>query len=421
MQQEVMEIAISARAASRELGRASTANKNMALLTMAQLLDQKHDEIEARNLQDLENARVSGIEKRLVDRLVFGKKKIDSRIMALEAIAELKDPVGDIGEMIRMPNGISVGRMRVPIGVIAMVYESRPHVTVNAGALCLKSGNAVVLRGGSEVINTNRYLGDLWTMALEEAGLPAESIQVIQTTDRAAVRALLEMERYIDLVIPRGGEGLIRTVLEISKIPVIKHFYGICHVFVDGTADLEMALNICVDSKAYAPEVCNAAETFLVAESVANEFLPRLLKAMGRHGVEVRGCERSMRLNTGIKEAVDADWSAEYLDLVVSVKVVKDVHDAVNHINRYGSGHTESIVSNSFDSIGSFLQGVDSGVLVVNASTMFCDGSELGMGAEIGISTDKIHARGPMGIEDLTTYKNLVIGSGNVMGDLRWE
>lgn len=412
-----IQVAESARAAALELSSAPTTSKNEALLAMAVLLEENREHIMEQNSRDMENALDSGLDRHLVDRLLFADARIDSRIKALEAISELEDPTGDIGEMTRLPGGISVGRLRVPIGVIAMVYESRPHVTVNAGALCIKSGNAVILRGGSEVINTNLYLGELWTEALRRANLPTDSVQVVRTTDRAAVRELLELDEYVDLVIPRGGEGLIKTVLELARMPVIKHLYGICHVFVGGTADLKTALDICVDSKVYAPEVCNAAETFLVAEPVAGEFLPQLKHAMDENGVEVRGCRRSRELVDGLVEALEEDWSTEYLDLVVSVKVVDGVRAAVDHINRYGSGHTESIVTNSFDEITAFLEGVDSGVLLVNASTMFCDGSELGMGAEIGISTDKIHARGPMGIRDLTTYKNIVIGSGHVMGD----
>jgi len=414
----ITQIAESARKAALKLSRVSSSRKNKALLAMAGFLDENSDEIKSRNLQDLSNAKAAGLGQNLVDRLVFGDARIQSRIRALRAIAELKDPVGDIDEMVCMPSGISAGRMRVPIGVIAMVYESRPHVTVNAGALSLKSGNAVILRGGSEVINTNRYLGELWTRALLASGLPADSIQVVQTTDREAVRELLALDQYIDLVIPRGGEGLIKTVLELSNIPVIKHLHGICHVFVDETADPETATAICLDSKVYAPEVCNAAETFLVAKPVAGEFLPLLNGAMEKHAIEVRGCEQTARILDDARVATEKDWYTEYLDLIVSIRVIDGVDEAIEHINKYGSGHTEAIVTNSLDSVKAFLEGVDSAVLLVNASTIFCDGSELGMGAEIGISTGKIHARGPMGIRDLTTYKNVVIGSGDVMGDL---
>ncbi|MFW6113700.1 MAG: glutamate-5-semialdehyde dehydrogenase, partial [Actinomycetota bacterium] len=306
--------------------------------------------------------------------------------------------------------------MSVPIGVIGMIYESRPHVTVNAGALCIKSGNAAVLRGGSEVINTNRHLGELWEEALQEAELPGACVQVITVTDRAAVRELLSLDKYVDLIIPRGGEGLINTVVELARMPVIKHLYGICHVYVDARADLEMALRVCLDSKIFAPEVCNAAETFLVSEEAAEMFLPDLAGELKRNGVEIKGCERTRELVEGAEEAVGEDWATEYLDLVVSIRVVADVEEAIEHINHYGSGHTESIVSDGAESISRFLSGVDSGVVLVNASTMYCDGSELGMGAEIGISTDKIHARGPMGIKDLTTYKTVVFGKGHCMG-----
>jgi glutamate-5-semialdehyde dehydrogenase len=416
MDVEIEDIARRAKSSARELCNISSIKKDKALLSMACLMDKNRSEINRHNQEDLDKALSAGVESHLVNRLVFGEKRIDARIRALNAIAELEDPTGDIRDFNRLPSGLLVGRMRVPIGVIGMVYESRPHVTVNAGALCLKSGNAAVLRGGSEVINTNRYLGELWRAALEEAGLPGDCIQVIPVTDRAAVRELLALSEYIDLIIPRGGEGLIKTVLEESKIPVIKHLYGICHVYVDADADLDMALDVCMDSKIFAPEVCNAAETFLVDEGVAEGFLPVLAEKLAENGVEIRGCERTREIIEGALEATREDWSTEYLDIIVSIRIVDGVSAAVEHINRYGSGHTESIISNDMRSVSHFLQAVDSGVLLINASTMFCDGSELGMGAEIGISTDKIHARGPMGIEDLTTYKTLVFGSGHCFG-----
>ncbi|MDY6796864.1 MAG: glutamate-5-semialdehyde dehydrogenase [Actinomycetota bacterium] len=416
MVNNVEDIARNAKKAAAILGTAAPPRKDAALMAMAWLLESDRKAVVEANRRDLEGARKAGLEKRMVDRLIFDDARVDSRIKALHAIASLEEPTGDIQKLRRMPSGLMVGRMRVPIGVIGMVYESRPHVTVNAGALCVKSGNAAVLRGGSEVINTNRYLGKLWKEALEEAGLPGECVQVIPVTDRAAVREMLRLDRFIDLVIPRGGEGLINTVVELSRIPVIKHLHGICHVYVDGGADQDMAMRVCLDSKIFAPEVCNAAETFLVSEGVAESLLPELARELEDHGVEIRGCERTRDLVEGALTVMEEDWSTEYLDLVVSVKVVKDVEEAMAHINRYGSGHTESIVSDSAESIVRFLAGVDSGVLLVNASTMYCDGSELGMGAEIGISTDKIHARGPMGIEDLTTYKTLVFGQGHCMG-----
>lgn len=416
LRDEMVTIAREAREASAELAVAPTPSKNRALLAMARLLDENRGDIIGSNREDIERAEGDGLNRNLIDRLVFEDERIDSRIRALRAIAELEDPTGDIRELRSLPNGLRVGRVRVPIGVVAMVYESRPHVTVNAGALCLKSGNAAILRGGSEVIGTNRSLGGLWSEALREAGLPVGAVQVVPITDREAVRELLGLDEYIDLIIPRGGEGLIRTVMELSTIPVIKHLYGVCHVYVDEGADLDEARRICIDSKTYAPEVCNAAETFLVAESVAEAFLPPLEADLLRHGVEVRGCEATRRIMKEAGKASEEDWSTEYLDLVVSVKVVQGVDDAVEHINRYGSGHTESIVTGDIGSADRFLRGVDSGVLLVNASTMFCDGSEIGMGAEIGISTDKIHARGPMGLADLTTYKTLVFGAGHCMG-----
>ena len=416
MQVDMESMAREAKKAAAVLATAPTTRKDEALLGMARLLESNREEIKLRNQQDLDRAESAGLEEHLVDRLVFGDSRMNSRIKALEAISSLDDPTGDIGDLRSMPSGLMVGRMRVPIGVIGMVYESRPHVTVNAGALGIKSGNAVILRGGSEVIDTNRFLGQLWSEALERSGLPPACVQVVAVTERSAVEELLRLDEYIDLIIPRGGEGLIKTVMELSRIPVIKHLQGICHVYVDKGADLEMARRICIDSKVYAPEVCNAAETFLVAEEVAEKFLPGLVEDLRNEGVEVRGCGRTRDIAGGVGEAGEEDWSTEYLDLIVSVKVVPGVEAAVDHINRYGSAHTESIVTGDYESIGRFISGVDSGVLLVNASTMFCDGSELGMGAEIGISTDKIHARGPMGIEDLTTYKTLVFGSGHCMG-----
>ncbi|MBN2025387.1 MAG: glutamate-5-semialdehyde dehydrogenase [Actinobacteria bacterium] len=409
-------IARRAKEAAGKLASVSTPQKDRALLSMADLLDGNRKGILRSNEEDLANAKERGLKKTLLDRLIFAEARIDSRIKALQAIAELDDPTGDIRDLRSLANGLKVGRVRVPIGVIGMVYESRPHVTVNAGALCLKSGNAAILRGGSEVINTNRCLGELWAEALREANLPPGAIQVVPVTDREAVRELLSLDEYIDLIIPRGGESLIKTVMELSTIPVIKHLYGVCHVYVDETADLDEARRICIDSKTFAPEVCNAAETFLVAEGIAEEFLPRLEKDLLQQGVEIRGCEKTRKIMEKALAATEEDWSTEYLGLVVSVKVLPGVDEAIEHINRYGSGHTESIVTGDIRSAERFLGGVDSGVLLVNASTMFCDGSELGMGAEIGISTDKIHARGPMGMADLTTYKTLVFGSGHCMG-----
>jgi glutamate-5-semialdehyde dehydrogenase len=413
------EYAKKADSAASTLAATPTIIKNRAILEMALLLDRNRDEIARRNDFDIESARKEGVSRKLVDRLVFGQDRIDSRIRALEAIEGLDDPVGGISGMRKMPGGLVVGRMVVPIGVILVVFESRPHVTVNAGALCIKSGNASILRGGSEVIETNTYLGELWGKALEQAGLPEECVQVIPSTDREVVTELLTMDEYINLVIPRGGEGLIKAVLDVSRVPVIKHLYGICHVFVDESAEIETALRVCLDSKVFAPEVCNAAETFLVAEGAAAEVLPLLCGLMSENGVEVRGCPETRKIVSWVERASESDWSTEYLDLIVSVKVVAGVEEAVGHINEYGSGHTESIVSGDFENIRAFIDGADSGVLLVNASTMFNDGSELGMGAEIGISTDRIHARGPMGVEDLTIYKTLAFGNGDCMGEAR--
>ncbi len=382
---------------------------------MAKKLQTGADEILQANEADLTAARENGLRQNLVDRLRFGEGKIKSRVDSLGRIAALGDPVGQLYDERTLDNGLRAARMRVPLGVILMIYEARPHVTVNAGAFCLKSGNAAILRGGSEAKNCNALLGRYWREALAEAKLPETAVQVISGSHEE-IDELLGMSDYIDLVIPRGGKGLIESVSRKSKIPVIKHFAGVCHVYMDDPADVEMGIRVALDSKCLMPEVCNAMETLLVSQELAGE-LPRIVQAFRDAGVEVRGCRRTREAVGDVEAAGEEDWYTEYLDKIVSIRVVEGVEAAIEHINHYGSGHTDSIITSRKPRAEKFVESVDSGVVLVNASTMFCDGASLGMGAEIGISTDKIHARGPMGLEELTSYKFVIRGDGQVMGE----
>jgi glutamate-5-semialdehyde dehydrogenase len=396
------------------LARADTEVKNRALLCMAALLNKRCGEVITANEQDLEHARGAGIEGSLLDRLAFSKAKIQSRITSLNKIAALSDPIGQVFEQQRRPNGLVVSRMRVPLGVIFMIYEARPHVTVNAGAFSLKAGNAVICKGGSEAQRCNTLLGQLWTEALETAGLPGDAVQVVSLSHEA-VDELLGMQEKIALVIPRGGKELIRAVSERSRIPVIKHFEGVCHVYVGDRADTDKALKIVLDSKLLMPAVCNAAETVLIDESM-RPWAPFLLKALIDNGIEVRGCPLLCQDIPEIRPAQEEDWYTEYLDTIYSVRIVEGLDGAMAHIAQYGSGHTDSIVTENYTHAMRFVREVDSSVVLVNASTMFCDGESLGMGAEIGISTDKLHARGPMGLNELTSYKHVIWGEGQIMG-----
>jgi len=411
----VQTIAQRARDSATILASAATEKKNAVLRAMADKLASRKREILDANEADLADARSKGLSANLVNRLRFGEAKIDSRIRCLEKIAALPDPVGQMYGVQRRPNGLRVARARVPLGVILMIYEARPHVTANAGAFCLKSGNAAILRGGSEAKRCNAVLGNLWREALTESGLPQEAIQVIAGSHEE-IGDLLQLDQYIDLVIPRGGKTLIKTVADTSRIPVVKHFAGICHVYLDQDADVDEGIAIALDSKCLMPEVCNAMETLLVCDQL-NQELPRIVDAFRKHGVTVKGCERTQALVSDVEPATEEDWRTEYLDTVVSLRVVSDVDEAIDHINRYGSHHTDAIVTDSQRRASRFVQRVDSAVVLVNASTMFCDGESLGMGAEIGISTDKIHARGPMGLQELTSYKFVIRGDGHVMGD----
>jgi len=403
-----------ARRCAADVAQASGSARNAALAAMADLLAARRSDILAANEADVAAALAQGLAPSLTKRLRFGEAKIDSRIRCLGKIAALPDPVGQTYGADLRPNGLRVERMRVPLGVILMIYEARPHVTVNGGAFCLKAGNAAILRGGSEARRCNELLGQLWREALANAGLPGDAVQVVSGSHEE-IGQLLALTEHIDLVIPRGGKGLIEAVCAKSRIPVIKHYAGVCHVYIDDGASPDTAIAIALDSKTLMPEVCNAMETLLVAEGM-KDHLPRIVAAFRDVGVEVRGDECTRSVVPDVAPATGEDWATEYLDMVVSVRVVDGVGAAIEHINRHGSHHTDAIVTDSVTRAERFVGEVDSAVVLVNASTMFCDGESLGMGAEIGISTDRLHARGPMGLEELTTYKFVIRGEGHVMG-----
>ena len=414
IKEQIIRIAQNARQAASAVANLSSAEKDEALIEMAvQLIHHADDLIEA-NEKDLEAARKKGLSKAMIDRLTLDEKAIRAMARGLEEVAALPDPVGKVTSMWRRPNGLLVGRMRIPLGVIGIIYESRPNVTVDAAALCLKAGNAVILRGGSEAIHSNRALSLILRGVLRVKGLPENAVQLIPMVDREAVQVLLQLEEHIDLIIPRGGEDLIRAVVSQSRIPVIKHYKGVCHVFVDESADPDMAVRICLNAKVQRPGVCNAMETLLVHRAAAGAFLPAVAEALRNAGVELRGCDRTRAVLPGIAEATEKDWHEEYLDLVLAVKVVDGIDEAIRHIERYGSLHTESIVTRDYDNAQRFLREVNSSTVLVNASTRFSDGFQLGLGAEIGISTTKLHAFGPMGLEELTTQKFIIYGSGQV-------
>ena len=408
------EVARSAREASVSIARASTAQKDAALLAMAQNLLDARSELKDQNRRDLEAGKEAGLSSAMLDRLELTDKRIDAMAQAVRTVAELKDPVGRVIDGWTLPNGLKVRKVRVPLGVVCIIYESRPNVTADAAALCLKSGNAVILRGGKEAINSNIAIHSHLARACEQAGIDPKVVQLVETTDRAVVLELLTADEYVDVVIPRGGKDLIRTVAQTATIPVIKHYEGVCHTYVDAGCDLEMAVRICENAKCQRPGTCNAMETLLVNEAVAEQLLGRMVPIFEEKGVELRGCPRTLEIVPGTKAATEEDWRTEYLDLILSVRVVKDVHEAVDHINTYGSAHSDAIVTESQPSAQLFLDRVDSAVVYVNASTRFTDGGEFGLGAEIGISTDKLHARGPMALDELTTYKWIIIGSGQL-------
>ncbi len=409
---DMIDMAEKARAAARVLAGLDTRTKNQALLAIADRLLKEGDVLKAENRKDVEAAEKNGLSAAMIDRLLLSDKVISGMAQGLKEVTALPDPVGEVTGMWRRPNGLQVGRVRIPLGVIGFIYESRPNVTVDAAGLCLKSGNAVILKGGSEAIHSNIAIAALVSRVLVECGIPAEAAQVVPTTEREATNRLLELDEYIDLIIPRGGEGLIRFVAENSRIPVLKHYKGVCHVYVDESADLDMAAEICLNAKVQRPGVCNAMETMLVHTAVADEFLPRVAGVLEKAGVELRCCPASLDRLSGRKVAVESDWPAEYLDLVLAVKVVDDMDKALAHIEKYGSKHTEAIVTSDYGRAQRFLSEADSAVVMVNASTRFNDGGELGLGAEIGISTSKLHAFGPMGLKELTTTKFIVYGNG---------
>ncbi|AYN95706.1 MULTISPECIES: glutamate-5-semialdehyde dehydrogenase [unclassified Pseudomonas] len=402
-----------AREASRLLARASTAQKNNALLSVADALDRARPLLVEANERDLAAGRVAGLDSALLDRLALTPARIDGMIAGLRQVAALPDPVGAIRDMSYRPSGIQIGKMRVPLGVIGIIYESRPNVTIDAASLCLKSGNATILRGGSEAIHSNRAIALCIQEGLASAGLPAAAVQVVETTDRAAVGALITMPEYVDVIVPRGGKGLIERISQDARVPVIKHLDGICHVYVDEHADLEKAHRIALNAKCYRYGICGAMETLLVQAAVANAFLPNMAASLREKGVELRGCERTRDIIDAVP-AHDADWSTEYLAPVLSIKVVADIEEAITHINHYGSHHTDAIVTEHLGRSRQFLAEVDSSSVMVNAPTCFADGFEYGLGAEIGISTDKLHARGPVGLEGLTSEKYIVLGDGQV-------
>ncbi|MEM8766835.1 MAG: glutamate-5-semialdehyde dehydrogenase [Pseudomonadota bacterium] len=407
------EVGAAARAASRAIAAAPTAVKSAALNAIAEAMAEDREALKAANAIDMERAAKNGLDQPLVDRLLLDDAAIDRMIEGVLQVDALTDPVGEITELAYRPTGIQVGRMRVPLGVIGIIYESRPNVTVDAASLCLKSGNACILRGGSEAIESNRAVGECIRRGLRAAGLPEGVVHLVGTTDRQAVGELLKMNDCVDIIVPRGGQGLIERISAESTIPVIKHLDGICHVYIDRDADLEMGVAIAVNSKTEKYAVCNAIETLLVDEPIADAALPRLLEDYSAAGVTLRGCERT-RARIAVEAATEADWGAEYLGPTLAVKVVDDLDEAIAHINRYGSQHTDTIVSANYSRARRFLTEVDSASVMINASTQFADGFEFGLGAEVGISTDKIHARGPVGLEGLTSQKYVVFGNGEL-------
>src|SRR5512134_84989 len=414
LKNSVEQVCRAAKEAASMLARAEASKKNAALAGMAKGLRERSEELKAENRKDVDAAKAKGLSGAMIDRLLLTDARIRQMADGIEEVIALPDPVGEVLKMWRRPNGLWVGRMRIPLGVIGIIYESRPNVTADAAALCVKSGNAVVLRGGSEAIRSNTAIARILREALSGAGLPADAVSIIPQTDRAAIDALLAAEEFVDLIIPRGGEGLIRSVAEKSRIPVIKHYKGVCHIYVDEDADLGQALPICLNAKVQRPGVCNAMETLLVHEKAAPEFLPAVAAELTKSGVELRGCPKTVRLVPQAKPASEEDWGTEYLDLILAVKVVSSLEEAMEHIRRHGSLHTEAILTRNHARAMRFVREVDSSLVLVNASTRFNDGFQLGLGAEIGISTTKVHAFGPMGLEELTTTKFIAFGDGQV-------
>ncbi|RJP61338.1 MAG: glutamate-5-semialdehyde dehydrogenase [Candidatus Auribacter fodinae] len=410
----VLDTARRARRAALKLSRIDTATKNNALRFMIQLLQNRADEIKEKNQIDLQNGKKAGLSSAMLDRLELNDKRIAGMIEALETLIELEDPSGRVDREWKRPNGMTIKKLRVPIGVIGIIYESRPNVTVDAASLCLKTGNATILRGGKEALHSNKVLTDLFREALMQAGIPQDAIQLIETIDREAVSVLLKQHETIDLIIPRGGEGLIRHVVENSTIPVIKHYKGVCHLYADKELDENMAERVIINAKVQRPGVCNALETLLVHQDLKDTFLPRICSALHSHGVEIHGDAITCKKDPQALLATEEDWYAEYLDLILAVRVVKNLDEALDHIETYGSRHSDGILTTNPQTADTFLMAVDSAAVFHNVSTRFTDGGQFGMGAEIGVSTDKLHARGPMGLEELTSYKYVVTGSGQI-------
>lgn len=414
IQQYMQRLGEQARAASRAMARASSGDKDKALAAIASALRSHRSAVLQANQQDLETSRNNGLDAALLDRLELTPARFDAMVEGLEQVTGLADPVGVITDLAYRPSGIQVGKMRVPLGVIGIIYESRPNVTIDAAALCLKSGNAAILRGGSEAINANQAIAECIRVGLREAGLPDTAVQVVETTDRAAVGELITHPEYVDVIVPRGGKGLIERISNEARVPVIKHLDGNCHTYIDDQADIAKAIKVAYNAKTQRYGTCNTTETLLVANAIAQQVLPELAAKYRDAGVELRGCEQVRSIVEGIQEATESDWSEEYLAPILAVKLVKDLDEAIAHINRYSSGHTEAIVTENYTRARQFLTEVDSSSVMVNASTRFADGFEYGLGAEIGISTDKIHARGPVGLEGLTSQKWVVLGDGHI-------
>jgi glutamate-5-semialdehyde dehydrogenase len=414
IKQYMAQVGQQAREASRVLARAETNKKNAALLAMAGIIESRVSDLIEANQQDMAAGRDKGLDAALLDRLELNEERIAAMAEGLRQVAALPDPVGEISDMAYRPSGIQVGKMRVPLGVIGIIYESRPNVTADAAALCLKSGNAAILRGGSEALHSNQAIAECIHAGLQQAGLPEDVVQVIETTDRAAVGELITMPRYVDVIVPRGGKGLIERISAEARVPVIKHLHGVCHVYIDDKADQDKAIQVAFNAKTQRYGTCNTMETLLVHQAVAGAVLPELGKLFREKGVELRGCESTRKILKDAVAATEEDWDTEYLAPILSIRVVADLDAAIEHIHRHSSGHTESILTEDISRARRFLTEVDSSSVMLNASTRFADGFEYGLGAEIGISTDKIHARGPVGLEGLTSQKYIVIGDGHI-------
>jgi glutamate-5-semialdehyde dehydrogenase len=410
----MQDLGLQARKAAQIISRTDSVKKNDALLKIAEIINSNQAFIISENKKDLDAGKQNGLDLASLDRLTLTPVGINSMIEGLKQVAALPDPVGEISDLCYRPSGIQVGQMRVPLGVIGIIYESRPNVTIDAAALCLKSGNACILRGGSEAIHSNLAIASCITKGLEETGLPVETVQIVATSDRSAVGELITMKKYVDIIVPRGGKSLIERISKEATIPVIKHLDGICHVYIDDKADLDKAINIAVNAKTHRYGVCNAMETLLVAEGIATKVLPLLSDIYLKKGVELRGCLKTCSLITQCSRATEEDWQTEYLAPILSIKIVRDMDEAMAHINKYSSSHTEAIVTEDYTRARRFLREVDSSSVMVNASTRFADGFEYGLGAEIGISTDKLHARGPVGLKGLTSLKYIVLGDGHI-------